>query len=51
MDMPNTEAILENKLGTLIYLEKLKTEKENSTENEPEPCPICQLDIDHVVCK
>lgn len=50
-EIPNSVAILENKIGTLLYLENLKKEKENSTENEPEPCPICQLDIDDVVCK
>ncbi|VVC30495.1 Hypothetical protein CINCED_3A019573 [Cinara cedri] len=48
LEIPNTVVILEKKIGTLLYLEKLKKEKENSTGNEPEPCPICQLDIDDV---
>lgn len=40
-EIPNTKVILENKIGTLLYLENLKKEKENSTEIEP--CPICCL--------
>jgi len=39
--IPITKAMLEKKIGTLIFLENLKKEKENSTEIEP--CPICCL--------
>lgn len=38
-EIPITEAELEKKIGTLIYLQNLKKEKENSTEIDP--CPIC----------
>lgn len=40
-EIPVTFATLEKKIGTLLYLENLKKEKENS--NEIEPCPICCL--------
>uniref|UniRef100_A0A2S2R190 E3 ubiquitin-protein ligase n=1 Tax=Sipha flava TaxID=143950 RepID=A0A2S2R190_9HEMI len=43
-EIPRTEIILEKKIGTLLYLENLKKEKENSTETEP--CPICCLNGD-----
>jgi len=47
-DMPTTTAILEKKVGTLLYLENLKKEKENSTEVDT--CPICCLNGDAGVC-
>lgn len=40
-EIPLTEGDLEKTIGTLIYLENLKKEKENSSEMEP--CPICCL--------
>ncbi|XP_008183763.1 E3 ubiquitin-protein ligase SHPRH isoform X2 [Acyrthosiphon pisum] len=43
-DMPTTAAYLEKKVGTLLYLENLKKEKENSTEVDT--CPICCLNGD-----
>jgi len=47
-EIPVTEDILEKKIGTLLYLENLKKEKENSTEIEP--CPICCLVSNCGVC-
>lgn len=47
-DMPTTAAFLEKKVGTLLYLENLKKEKENSTEVDA--CPICCLNGDAGVC-
>jgi len=47
-DMPTTAAYLEKKVGTLLYLENLKKEKENSTEVDT--CPICCLNGDAGVC-
>jgi len=43
-----TAAYLEKKIGTLLYLENLKKEKENSTEVDA--CPICCLNGDAGVC-
>jgi len=40
--------MLDKKIGTLIFLENLKKEKENSTEIEP--CPICRLINNSGVC-
>lgn len=48
-EIPSTEAELEKTIGTLIYLENLKREKENSSEMEP--CPICCLSSDSGVSK
>lgn len=47
-DMPTTSAFLEKKVGTLLYLENLKKEKENSTEVDT--CPICCLNGEAGVC-
>lgn len=47
-EIPRTEVVLEKKIRTLLYLENLKKEKENSTETEP--CPICCLNADCGVC-
>eukprot|EP00102_Acyrthosiphon_pisum_P022312 XP_016659522.1 PREDICTED: E3 ubiquitin-protein ligase SHPRH-like [Acyrthosiphon pisum] len=43
-EIPTTRAYLEQKVGTLLYLENLKKEKENSTEIDT--CPICCLNGD-----
>ncbi|XP_025199699.1 E3 ubiquitin-protein ligase SHPRH [Melanaphis sacchari] len=43
-DIPVTVSVLEKKIGTLLYLENLKKEKENSTEVDT--CPICCLNGD-----
>lgn len=48
-DIPITVAVLEKKIGTLLYLENLKKEKENSTEVDA--CPICCLNGDSGVCE
>lgn len=48
-EIPATEACLEKKIGTLLYLKNLKKEKQNSTELEP--CPICCLTVDYGVCR
>lgn len=39
-EIPITFADLEKKIGTLIYLENLKKQKEENSA-EIEPCPIC----------
>ncbi|XP_029345732.1 E3 ubiquitin-protein ligase SHPRH-like [Acyrthosiphon pisum] len=43
-EIPTTTAYLKQKVGTLLYLENLKKEKENSTEVDT--CPICCLNGD-----
>jgi len=48
-DIPITSSLLEQRIGTLLYLENLKKEKENSTEVDT--CPICCLNGDAGVCK
>ncbi|XP_050424544.1 E3 ubiquitin-protein ligase SHPRH [Adelges cooleyi] len=45
VNIPVTQTALEKKIGTLIYLENLKTEKSNTTESEL--CPICCYTIEN----